>query len=243
MREHATAAVLAGKRRAGRCPSAEACCPARCAVWWRRRPWQVAKRASREHYPAPWAIIDIWRSFGGNALAVPDAHPSSLASLVTHPTTASLQRVYHLRERLRAFGKGDGAELPAFARACDRRRRHGRRHRGLVRAARFDRSRCRTSGAERIAPAMQRATRAFFRKFRSDRRAARAALDRLIADVTGAGVRRADVIIEAIFEDLAAKQALFRDVEARAKPDALIATNTSSLRIEDIAARCRIRRG
>jgi 3-hydroxyacyl-CoA dehydrogenase/enoyl-CoA hydratase/3-hydroxybutyryl-CoA epimerase len=49
-------------------------------------------------------------------------------------------------------------------------------------------------------------------------------------------VRQADVIIEAIFENLEAKQALFADIEARAKPDAVIASNTSSLKLADIAA-------
>ncbi|MCC4119089.1 crotonase, partial [Aromatoleum toluclasticum] len=49
------------------------------------------------------------------------------------------------------------------------------------------------------------------------------------------GAARADLVIEAIFENLDAKRAQFADVERRAKPDAVLATNTSSLRIEDIA--------
>jgi 3-hydroxyacyl-CoA dehydrogenase/enoyl-CoA hydratase/3-hydroxybutyryl-CoA epimerase len=49
-------------------------------------------------------------------------------------------------------------------------------------------------------------------------------------------VRQADVIIEAIFENLDAKQKLFADIEMRARPEALIATNTSSLKLADIAA-------
>lgn len=236
MREHAAAAVLSGApRRRLSFMQSLLTGPLGGIVAGKARQG-VAKRASRTHYPAPWAIIDIWHRFGGNALAVPDAHPSSLASLVTHPTTASLQRVYHLRERLRAFGKVDDAALPAI------RRVHviGAGVMGGDIAAwcalRGFQVTLQDNGAERIAPAMQRATSAFSRKFRSDRRAARAALDRLIPDVTGAGVAGADLIIEAIYEDLAAKQALFRDIERRAKPDALIATNTSSLRIEDIAA-------
>jgi 3-hydroxyacyl-CoA dehydrogenase/enoyl-CoA hydratase/3-hydroxybutyryl-CoA epimerase len=52
-------------------------------------------------------------------------------------------------------------------------------------------------------------------------------------------VRQADVIIEAIFENLEAKQALFADIEARARPDALLASNTSSLKLADIAAKFR----
>jgi 3-hydroxyacyl-CoA dehydrogenase/enoyl-CoA hydratase/3-hydroxybutyryl-CoA epimerase len=236
MREHAAAAVLSGapRRKLPLMPRLLTG-PLGGVVAGKARQG-VAKRASRAHYPAPWAIIDIWHRFGGNALAVPDGHPSSLASLVTHPTTASLQRVYHLRERLRAFGKVDGAGLPVI------RRVHviGAGVMGgdiaVWCALRGFQVTLQDNGAERIAPAMLRATRAFSRKFRGDRRSARAALDRLIPDVTGAGMLGADLIIEAIHEDLAAKQALFRDVERRAKPDALIATNTSSLRIEDIAA-------
>ena len=42
-------------------------------------------------------------------------------------------------------------------------------------------------------------------------------------------------MIEAIFENLEAKRALLADLEARMRPDAVLATNTSSLRLEDIA--------
>jgi 3-hydroxyacyl-CoA dehydrogenase/enoyl-CoA hydratase/3-hydroxybutyryl-CoA epimerase len=89
---------------------------------------------------------------------------------------------------------------------------------------------------ERIAPAVGRAAKFFERKLR-DKKLARFALDRLIADPQGDGVRQADVIIEAIFEDLVAKQKLFADIEARARPDALLASNTSSLKLADIAAK------
>lgn len=195
----------------------------------------VAKKARREHYPAPYAIVDMWRDFGGNALAVPAGHPASMAALVAHPTTPNLQRVYHLRERLRSFAKNDAATLPPV------RRVHvvGAGVMGGDIAAwcalRGFHVTLQDNGLARIAPAMQRAAKAFARKFRRDRKAQRDALDRLIPDPTGAGVAGADLIIEAIYEDLGAKQALLADVERRAKHDALIATNTSSLRIEDIA--------
>ena len=64
----------------------------------------------------------------------------------------------------------------------------------------------------------------------------RDATDRLIPDVTGEGARHADVIIEAIFENLEAKRALFAKLEAIAKPDAVLASNTSSLKLADIGA-------
>jgi 3-hydroxyacyl-CoA dehydrogenase/enoyl-CoA hydratase/3-hydroxybutyryl-CoA epimerase len=60
-------------------------------------------------------------------------------------------------------------------------------------------------------------------------------MDRLIPDVAGAGAAQADVIIEAIFENLEAKQQLFAKLEAAAKPGAVLASNTSSLKLADIA--------
>lgn len=194
----------------------------------------VAKKARREHYPAPYAIVDMWRDFGGNALAVPAAHAASMAALVAHPTTPNLQRVYHLRERLRSYAKSD-VGLPPI------RRVHvvGAGVMGGDIAAwcalRGFHVTLQDNGLARIAPAMQRAAKAFARKFRRDRKAQRDALDRLIPDPTGAGVAGADLIIEAIYEDLDAKRALMHDIERRARPDALLATNTSSLRVEDIA--------
>ncbi len=64
-----------------------------------------------------------------------------------------------------------------------------------------------------------------------------AARARLRADVAGDGVAAADVVIEAIFENLEAKQALYARLEPRMKPAALLATNTSSLMLEPLAAK------
>ena len=59
-------------------------------------------------------------------------------------------------------------------------------------------------------------------------------MDRLIPDPEGRGAAHADVVIEAIFENLDAKQALFRQLEPMLKAGAVLATNTSSLKLEDI---------
>ena len=53
----------------------------------------------------------------------------------------------------------------------------------------------------------------------------------------GAGVPEADVIIEAIFENLTAKQELYAQLEPRMKAGALLATNTSSIMLEPLAAK------
>jgi 3-hydroxyacyl-CoA dehydrogenase/enoyl-CoA hydratase/3-hydroxybutyryl-CoA epimerase len=87
---------------------------------------------------------------------------------------------------------------------------------------------------EYIDPALKRAGELFDKRLRDPEKAA-AARARLRADVAGDGVPEADVIIEAIFESLDAKRALYASLEPRMKPTALLATNTSSLKLEPLA--------
>ncbi|NJD34048.1 MAG: crotonase, partial [Betaproteobacteria bacterium] len=201
---------------------------------------QVAKRARQEHYPAPYAIIDQWQNYGGNTLAVPAERPTSIDALINSPTTRNLIRVFFLQDRLKGFGKLSGKTGKDFS----PQRVHvvGAGVMGGDIAAwcvlRGMTVTLQDQSVERIAPAVGRAAKFFEKKLR-DKKLARFALDRLIADPKGDGVRQADVIIEAIFENLEAKQALFADIEARAKPDAVIASNTSSLKLADIAANFR----
>ena len=187
---------------------------------------QVAKKARPEHYPAPYAIIDIWQKHQGNALAAPEI----IDRIISSPTARNLVRVFFLQERLKAFGKesifkaqrvhviGAGVMGGDIAAWCALR--------GLTVTLQ-------EQSLERMAPALQRAHKLFTRRLR-DPLLARAAFDRLIPDVNGDGVAHADVVIEAIFEDVAAKHALFKALEPRLKPGAVLATNTSSLRLEDL---------
>jgi 3-hydroxyacyl-CoA dehydrogenase/enoyl-CoA hydratase/3-hydroxybutyryl-CoA epimerase len=193
---------------------------------------QVAARARREHYPAPYAILDLWVKYDGDALAPPPGDPASIAHLLQTPTAMNLIRVYKLQERLKNFGRdavfaakhvhvvGAGTMGGDIAAWCALR--------GLSVTLQ-------DQNAERLAPAMGRAAKLFTDRLKDPRRV-RDALDRLAPDVAGDGVARADVIIEAIFENLEAKQQLFVALEGQAKPGALLATNTSSIPLEQIAA-------
>ncbi|MGB0084720.1 MAG: 3-hydroxyacyl-CoA dehydrogenase NAD-binding domain-containing protein [Rhodomicrobiaceae bacterium] len=49
-------------------------------------------------------------------------------------------------------------------------------------------------------------------------------------------VRDADLIIEAVFEEMALKKSIFRELDRLAKPGAVLATNTSTLDVDAIAA-------
>jgi 3-hydroxyacyl-CoA dehydrogenase/enoyl-CoA hydratase/3-hydroxybutyryl-CoA epimerase len=87
---------------------------------------------------------------------------------------------------------------------------------------------------DRIKPALDRAKSLFKKRLKGKTEVANA-VARLEADITGKGIARADVIIEAVVENLEIKQKIFADIEAKAKATAILATNTSSIELERIA--------
>jgi len=193
---------------------------------------QVEKRARREHYPAPYAILDIWVKYDGDALRVPASDPASIGQLVQTPTAKNLIRVFRLQDRLKSFGR-DGAPPVRHVHVLGAGTMGG--DIGAWCALRGITVTLQDQSAERLKPAMQRAARLFADRLKDARRV-RDALDRLIPDVAGEGVARADIIIEAIFENLEVKRAVFKALQAKARSDALLATNTSSIPLEDIGS-------
>ena len=188
---------------------------------------QVSRRYREKHYPAPFAIIDIWAWHRGNALK----SPPLIEKVIRSDTARNLVRMFFLRERLKGFDK-DG---------CFKAR-----HVHVVGAGVMGgdiAAWCALWGLtvtlqdlglkKRIAPALERAYFDFRRRIRGEHRL-RAAMDRLIPDPEGHGAAKADVVIEAVYEDLETKRAVFRQLEAAVRPDAVLATNTSNLMLEDL---------
>jgi 3-hydroxyacyl-CoA dehydrogenase / enoyl-CoA hydratase / 3-hydroxybutyryl-CoA epimerase len=194
---------------------------------------RVAKRAPREHYPAPYAIIELWARYGAHGEQAYEAEARSIAELFTTDTSRNLVRVFQLQDRLKSAGGKGGADI---------------RHVHVVGAgvmggdiAAWSALRGFTvtlqdRAGEFIEPALKRAGELFDKRVRDAAKNA-AARARLSADVAGDGVPLADLVIEAIFESLEAKQELYARLEPRMKPAALLATNTSSLMLEPLAAR------
>jgi 3-hydroxyacyl-CoA dehydrogenase/enoyl-CoA hydratase/3-hydroxybutyryl-CoA epimerase len=193
---------------------------------------EVARRAPREHYPAPYAIIDLWSRYGAHGAAAFEAEARSIAHLFTTETSRNLVRVFLLQDALKSAGGKSGAEI---------RNVHvvGAGVMGGDIAAwaalRGFTVTLQDRGPELIEPALRRARELFDKRLRDPAQNA-AARERLRADVPGDGVAAADVIIEAIFENLAAKQELYARLEPRMKPGALLATNTSSIMLEPLSA-------
>ncbi len=196
---------------------------------------EVAKKARREHYPAPYALIDLWREVGDNFNELLDGEADLVSKLLMGDTSRNLRRVFRLQEQLKELGKVDEATAD-----WKPRRVHviGAGVMGGDIAAwcalRGFEVTLQDREFEYLEPALKRAESLFKRKLKTKARII-AAKSRLIADVAGEGIARADVIIEAIYENLEAKQQLFVEIEQKALPTAVLATNTSAIPLADIA--------
>lgn len=193
---------------------------------------QVAAKARRDHYPAPYAMIDLWARHGASPRSGYEAEARSFADLMCTQTSRNLVRVFFLQNRLKAQGKrterkarrihvvGAGVMGGDIAAWCALR--------GLD-VTLQDRE------MKYIAPAIERAQLLFTKRIFDEAERA-ATVSRLRADVQGDGAVDADLVIEAIFENPDAKMALYAELEARLPPGAVIATNTSTIPLQRLRA-------
>jgi 3-hydroxyacyl-CoA dehydrogenase / enoyl-CoA hydratase / 3-hydroxybutyryl-CoA epimerase len=194
---------------------------------------QVAQKVRREHYPAPYAMIDLWTRYGAHGAVAFEAEARSIAQLFTTETARNLIRVFLLQDRLKALGgKASatlervhvvgagvmGGDIAAWSALRGLEVTLQDREPGYVEAA------------------LERARELFEKRLRDPAKVS-AASSRLKADVAGEGVPQADIVIEAIFESLDAKRELYAALEPRMKPGAILATNTSSIVLEHLAER------
>lgn len=186
---------------------------------------RLSKKAPPQHYPAPHRLLDLWLQ-----RATAEQEAQSLGELLVSPTGRNLTQLFlrgealkrgaratpHAIEWVHVIGAGTmGADIALWA-----------AQRGF-RVSLQDRS------PEVLARALKRAHE-FCKKRQREPRAVQEVMDRLMPDLAGNGLKRADLVIEAIIEDLDAKQTLFHEIEQKIKPQALLATNTSSIPLEDL---------
>ena len=194
---------------------------------------QVARKAKAEHYPAPYSLINLWQKQAGNKKKMLEQEAIAVAGLATTETARNLVRVFFLQENLKSQGKkvdfnvqhvhviGGGIMGGDIASWC---------------AIQGYSVTVQDQSPKALAQTIKRAQYSFKKKFKRDRRAIRDANDRLMADHRGAGIPRADIVIEAIFEDKEVKRALYESIEPRMKQNAILATNTSSIKLEDLSS-------
>ncbi|WP_149194961.1 3-hydroxyacyl-CoA dehydrogenase NAD-binding domain-containing protein [Luteimonas suaedae] len=190
---------------------------------------QVARKARKDHYPAPYAMIETWRRSGGGVQALLAAERKSVVKLAATPTARNLTRVFFLQERLKGLGGKDhgvtrlhvvgagvmGGDIAAWS-----------AYKGFQ-VTLQDREQ------PYIDKALARAQELFAKKVKDDNERPEVAA-RLQSDLEGAGVAQADLVIEAIIEDADAKRGLYAQVEPKLKSDALLTSNTSSIPLTEL---------
>jgi 3-hydroxyacyl-CoA dehydrogenase/enoyl-CoA hydratase/3-hydroxybutyryl-CoA epimerase len=192
---------------------------------------QVRRHAAPQHYPAPYAVVDLWQRYGARGGAAYEAEAQSIAAMFCTATSRNLVRVFLLQDRLKNLGGkatnkathahvvGAGVMGGDIASWC---------------AARGLQVSLQDRAMQYIQPALDRAN-AFFEKRYPDTIERNQVAARLTADVEAQQVSTAEVIIEAIFENVEAKKALYAKLEPQLKPGAILASNTSSIVLETLA--------
>ena len=191
---------------------------------------QVASKARKDHYPAPYKMIDLWARYGASPKTGYEAEARSFADLMCTSTSRNLVRVFFLQNKLKGQGSKPGTKVAHvhvvgagvmggdIAAWC---------------ALRGHTVTLQDREEKYVQPAIERAQKLFEKKVR-DAGERKDTAARLRSDVAGAGVPEADLVIEAIFENLEAKQELYKKLSASMKPGAMLATNTSSIELEEL---------
>ena len=193
---------------------------------------QVAKKINNDQYPAPNSLIYLWEKYYGAGHKAYEMETELALNLVfQHPTAENLIRAFLLKDRLKTFGKktdfkashvhviGAGVMGGDIAAWC---------------ALKGLKVTLQDQSYTQIAPAYARAKKLFEKRLKKPYLVQRA-MDRLIIDPEGDGIAKADVIIEAIFENKEAKQTIFKRIEKEASENAILATNTSCIPLDEIA--------
>lgn len=192
---------------------------------------KLRKKIQATQYPAPFAVIDNWQRHGVTGEAAYLAEANSLAQLQAQPSAKNCVRVFFLQNDLKALAKSAAGQHLRHVHVVGAGTMGG--DIAMWCALKGYHVTLQDQTPASIAPAIKRAFQLFKAKLKKPL-LIQAAMDRLQADVNGVGIATADVIIEAIYENAEAKRALFKVLEQTAKPTALLATNTSSIPLEEI---------
>ena len=191
---------------------------------------QLRNKISPLHYPAPFRVVDNWVTFGTERPAAMIKEAESIGELFFSETSKNLVRVFFLQEQLKAKGKGIafapkhihvigagvmGGDIAAWC------------------ALRGFKVTMQDRVPKLIGNAIKRAYDLAGKQLK-EKYLIQDMMDRLIPDPNGYGIKHADIMIEAIPENLKMKQDLFSQLEMDAKPDAILATNTSTIPLEEI---------
>ena len=194
----------------------------------------LSARTTPENMPAPFAIIDHYSLDNLSKNSILENETKLFSYLMMTPASAGLRRTFQLNDAVKKGARGEsgvthihvigagvmGGDIAAVAAMS-----------GFTVTLQ-------DLSAEAIEGALHRAGSLYERRLKSPEKVA-AVLSRLTADPVGGGLAAADLVIEAVAERLDIKQQVFAAAEAVMKPDAIMATNTSAIPLEQIGGALR----
>jgi 3-hydroxyacyl-CoA dehydrogenase/enoyl-CoA hydratase/3-hydroxybutyryl-CoA epimerase len=202
----------------------------------------LTKKRTAGHYPAPLAALSVIERSAGRpvdqALVI---EANTVSELAVGPVCKNLVRIFQLSERAKKDPPvAEPAPSPATVRTL---MIVGAGVMGGGVAALASRNgidvRLRDLSPEALTKALQTVRTLAEERARKGKGGARerdAQMARILPGMELTGVRRADFALEAVVEKLDVKRRVFGELEVRLKPDAILATNTSSLSVTDLAA-------
>lgn len=191
---------------------------------------KLREKINPMHYPAPFHALDNWEHVGVEGDKAFEREAKSCGKLFFSDTCQNLVRVFFLQEKMKGMAK-DISFTPKHIHVIGAGTMGG----DIAAWCAFNGFTVTLQDMEPrlISPAIKRAYSLYKEKFK-EAHLIQKAMDNLIPDVEGNGIANADIIIEAVVEDLAVKQKIFKMIEAKAKPQAILATNTSSIPLDEI---------
>jgi 3-hydroxyacyl-CoA dehydrogenase/enoyl-CoA hydratase/3-hydroxybutyryl-CoA epimerase len=200
------------------------------------------RKKTRGHYPAPEKILDVVRIGLDQGIQKGlEAEAIAFGELVVSPQATQLIQLFFAQTALKKDrGTDDPSALPRPVRKV------GVLGAGLMGAGiafvTTTKARLPVRLRDKDEAGLQRGLRAV-RELLDERVRRRAltpterdlAMNMVSPTLDASGLANAEVVIEAVFEDLALKQSLLREIEAHGRPDVIFASNTSSLPIARIA--------
>jgi len=191
------------------------------------------------HYPAPLRILDVLkRSLGRSVEAALKIEAAAAGELIASRISKNLLHVFHLRESTRKLPQGLDAPPPPVRTMGVLGA--GVMGGGIAQLAAYHGVRVRLKDIrhEAVAAGLQEA-RARFQEAVKRRKLTRLEADQRMELVSGGleyeGFRSADLVVEAVVERMEVKRAVLTELEAHVSDDCVLATNTSSLSVDEMA--------
>ena len=192
---------------------------------------KLTARTSPRNMPAPFAILDHFSVSDLSKNNLLKNEMKLFSKLMMTPASAGLRRTFQLNDAVKKGARGEsgitrihvigagtmGGDIAAVAAMSG----------FAVTLQDLD--------SAAIDGAVARARTLYERRLKDPQRV-EDTLARLVADADGTGLPDADLVIEAVAERLEVKQAVFAAAEAVMKPDAIMATNTSAIPLQEIGS-------